>query len=271
MGLLVLLLLLAATGLAFRSLRARRRRATRRAEVFDDLLTLDVSGKAFEPHSLDALPDRAAAWLRNALAPGQPVSRTADIRYAGHLRAAPEDDWIPFRARERVAAGKGFIWEGRVAALGPLFLAGAEWFRDTRYESRFELQGLLTVTREAGGGDLRSARARFLLEHVWLPGCLLPELGAAWTESGEDRLAVVPAGWDVPLGLEIGPGGVLRSASVLRFRPETGRMVNFGMAVEREEVFDGHRLPSRISGGWGFGTDDYVEMFRASVESVRYF
>jgi hypothetical protein len=271
LDLLILLLLLAAAAGSFRLLRARRRRAMQRAEIFDDLLTLDLSGNAFEPHSLDALPERAAAWLRNALASGQPVSRTADIRYAGHLRAAPADDWLPYRARERVAAGRGFIWEGRVAALGPLFVAGAECFRGNSYESRFELQGLLTVTRETGEDHLRSARARFLLEHVWLPGCLLPELGAAWTATSEDQLAVVPAGWDVPLGLEIGPGGVLRSASVLRFRPETGRMVNFGMAVEREEVFDGHRLPSRISGGWGFGTDDYVEIFRSSVESVRFF
>jgi hypothetical protein len=271
LGLAFALLLLVAAGVAFHALRSRRRRAERRAEVFDDLLTLDVSGRAFDAPALDGLPDRAAAWLRNALVPGQPVSLTVDVRFAGYLRAPGENEWLPFRARERVAAGKGFIWEGRLAALGPFFLSGAEWFRDGRHESHFELQGLFPVVREHGDADVRAPRARFLLEHLWLPAALLPASGAAWSETGVGLAAVVPAGWDVPLGLGIEPGGVLRSASVLRFRPDTGRMANFGLSIEREGDFDGHRLPARFTGGWNFGTDDYVETVRVTVESVRYF
>ena len=271
MGLAFALLLLVAAGFAFQALRGRRLRAARRAEIFDDLLTLDVSGRAFDPPELDGLPDRGAAWLRNALVPGQPVSLTVDVRFAGQLRAAGEEEWLPFRARQRVTAGKGFIWEGRIAALGPFFLSGAEWFRDGRHESRFELQGLFPVSREDGKADGLSARARFLLEYLWLPAALLPSSGAAWSETGDGLAAVVPAGWEVPLGLGIEPGGVLKSASVLRFRPDTGRMANFGLSVEREADFEGHRLPARFTGGWDFGTDDYVETVRATVESVRYF
>ena len=271
MGPAIALLLLLAAGVSFQVLRSRRRRSARRAEVFDDLLTLDVSGREFRAPDLEGLPDRAAAWLRNALVPGQPVSLTVDVRLAGHIRAPGEDEWLPFRARQRVSAGKGFIWEGRLAALGPFFLSGAEWFRDGRHESRFDLQGLFPAVREGGEADGRAARSRFLLEHLWLPAALLPASGAAWSETGDGLAAVVPAGWNVPLGLGIEPGGVLRSASVLRFRPDTGRMANFGLSVEREGDFDGHRLPARFAGGWDFGTDDYVETIRATVESVRYF
>ncbi len=271
MGPAIAFLLLVSAVVAFYAWRGRRRRVARRAEVFDDLLTLDVSGRVFNPPDLDGLPERAAAWLRNALVPGQPVSLTVDVRFAGHLRAPGDTDWLPFRARQRVTAGKGFIWEGRLAALGPVFLSGAEWFRDGRHESRFELQGLIPVAREDEAAASRAARMRFLLEYLWLPAALLPSSGAVWSETGEGLAAVVPAGWDVPLGLGIEPGGVLRSASVLRFRPDTGRMANFGLRVEREADFDGHRLPARFAGGWDFGTDEYVETVRASVESVRYF
>ena len=271
MVLVFALLLLAAAGASFHVLRRRRLRAERRAEVFDNLLTLEVSGRVFDALDLGDLPDRAAAWLRSALVPGQPVSMTVDVRLAGYLRAPGEDEWLPFRARQRVAAGKGFIWEGRLAALGPFFLSGAEWFQDGRHESCFDLQGLFPVVREHGDADLRAARARFLLEYLWLPAALLPASGAAWSETSAGLVAVVPAGWDVPLGMSIEPGGVLRSASVLRFRPDTGRMANFGLSVEREGNFDGRRLPARFAGGWDFGTDSYVETVRATVESVRYF
>jgi hypothetical protein len=250
--------------------RARSRQRVRYAGVFDSLLTLDVSGDEFEPAELSGAPERAAAWLRSALPQGAARSRTVDVRLVGQLRAGPDDDWLPFRARERVAAGKGFIWEGRVATIGPVYLSGAEWLEQAGARSEFAWQGWLPAARTDGGDEDRSAGGRFLLEHVWLPASLLPTAGAVWEAVGE-RLAVTHAGWNVPLGLEIGPGGVLVSASVLRFRPDTGRMVNYGYRIEREAVFDGHRMPSRLSGGWGFGTDDYVETLRMTVESLRYF
>jgi len=49
---------------------------------------------------------------------GAPIPRTAETVFAGRLRLRPRGPWLPFGARETLAAASGFVFSAR-ARLGP--------------------------------------------------------------------------------------------------------------------------------------------------------
>jgi hypothetical protein len=50
---------------------------------------------------------------------------------------------------------------------------------------------------------------------------------------------------------------------IFRYQP-------FGAIVLEMGEFEGYRIPTRIDGGNGFGTDAYFPFFRARVTGVRF-
>ncbi|MEI2421283.1 DUF6544 family protein, partial [Arthrospira platensis SPKY2] len=90
------------------------------------LLQVNVGEERFVSDSVDPLPAPAQAYLRHALDDRARLARTVDLRMRGELRVAG-DDWVPFEARQRICAERGFIWEARIAALRGLWLRGTDW------------------------------------------------------------------------------------------------------------------------------------------------
>ena len=75
----------------------------------ENALVHDAVGK-FDDPELDGLPDPVQHFLRTAIAPGAPLSRTARLRMRGHIKVGR---WLPFRAREVLFPLRGFIWTAR--------------------------------------------------------------------------------------------------------------------------------------------------------------
>jgi hypothetical protein len=267
--LLVLLVLL--TGLGWLA-RARRLRAGRFARLNDLLVQVNAGDDRFLEDTIDGLPVPARIYLRHALAADRPLPRSADVRMSGSLRVGAED-WVPFEARQRICAERGFIWEAQIAALGPLEVEGADWLFGEDAGVEYTLGGWWPILERRDQDVARSALGRLMVELIWLPSALTPQRGARWMRGDTDRAVVTPAGSTTPMTLVVSDDGRLREASVVRRRVEANgetSIAPFGVSVEAEKCFGEFHVPSRLVVAWGIGTDDRQDFMRVAVDEISW-
>ncbi len=76
------------------------------------------------------------------------------------------------------------------------------------------------------------------------------------------------------LNLTIDDEGALQEASLLRYGNQIGRgqwgYAPFGMRVEQETTFGGCTIPSRMRGGWWYGTEWYTETIQFTIEGAEF-
>jgi hypothetical protein len=269
MLLLSLLVLLSGMGWLARARRLRRNRFNRIHEV---LLQANVGGERFDPDSLAELPEPAVRYLCHTLAPGAPLVRSVDVRMTGSLRVAA-DDWVPFEARQRVCAGRGFLWQARMAALGRLDVFGADWLFGDEAGMEYALADWWPVLSRRGGGLTRSAFGRLTTELIWLPAALAPQRGARWMPGDTDRAVVTPAGSNTSMTVVVGADGRLREASIVRCQVAANgelSLAPYGVSIESEEQWGEFRVPSRLVAAWGIGTDAREDFLRITVEDIHW-
>lgn len=267
---LLLLVLLAGAGWLARARRLRRARLERVHEV---LLQVNVAEEKFIVDSLDPLPTPAQAYLRHALGDGAALARTVDLRISGELRVTDED-WVPFEARQRVCAERGYIWHARIAAMKGLWLRGADWMLGEQAGLEYALADWWPVLDRRTPGVARSAAGRLMLELLWLPAALTPQRGARWSRGDGDRAVVTPAGGVTPMTVVVAQDGRLLEASIVRHRVSANgesSLLAFGVSVEAEAHFGELCVPSRLVAAWGIGTDDRRDFMRLSVDDIRWF
>lgn len=272
MPLIALLLLLAAlAGLGWLA-RARRLRQERVAHLREVLLQVNTSGDRFSSGTADALPVPAAQYLRHAIADNAPLARSVDVRMSGTLRVG-EDDWVPFEARQRICAERGFLWEARISVLRRLRVRGADWLFGDDGGAEYALAGWWPMLERGGAEIAKSAIGRLMVELLWLPSALTPQRGARWARGDADRAVVTPSGNSTPMTVVVGDDGRLREASVVRRRVSASGEVSvaaFGVTVESESRWGDYCVPSRMVAAWGIGTDDRQDFMRISVDDIRW-
>lgn len=253
--------------------RERRLRARRQDRVHEVLLQLNVSGDRFDSDSLDHLPVPAARFLHHSIGANAPLARTVDIRMSGSMRVGNDDDWVPFEARQRVCAERGFIWQARLAALRRLTLEGADWMFGDEAGSEYALADWWPVVNQRGDDVARSAAGRLMVELIWLPSALTPQRGASWSRGDADRAVVTPAGSSTPLTILVAENGAIREASIVRRQLSPGGEISvapYGVSVEAEERCGDFTVPTRVVAAWGIGTDDRRDFLRATVDDIRW-
>ncbi len=272
MPLIVLLLLLPLLAWVGWLARARRLRRERRDRVREVLLQANVGGDRFNAESVEGLPDPAARYLRHTLAPEAPLARSVDVRLSGSLRVAA-DDWVPFEARQRICAERGFIWEARIAVLRRLGVEGADWLFGDEAGIEYALEDWLPVVGQHGPETARSALGRLMVELVWLPSALTPQRGAHWARGDADRAVVTPSGGKTPMTIAVGDDGRLREASIVRRRVSANgetSIAPYGISVDEEERWGEFVVPARLTAAWGIGTDDRHDFMRITVDDLRW-
>ena len=64
------------------------------------------------------------------------------------------------------------------------------------------------------------------------------------------------------------------ASSIQRYGNHTAnkgyQYIPFGIKTEKEGVFGGYTIPTRVSAGWWFGTDRYEEDFRFGIAGAAY-
>ena len=236
------------------------------------------SPNRFDETMVDDLPDPVQRYFRYSIEPGAPLRTVAEISMEGEFslgdRAAPK--FVPMRARQIIAAPRGFVWRVRAGHNVPISGSDAAGFGNSW--SRFWLAGILPVARAGGDSDhLRAAFGRYVAEAVfWTPAALLPGIGVRWQPLNEAsaRVTVTLGNLEQAVDMTVDASGQLTKVVFQRWSDanaaKTYQRQPFGGYLSDYRSFSGFRLPTRIEAGNHFETDDYYPFFKATVTSVSF-
>jgi hypothetical protein len=202
------------------------------------------------------LPAPAQRLLRHTLRPGVPLASVVMLDMTGEIRLRR---WMPFRARQVLAARAGFVWAPRVER-PPLAVTGANTDSEGRGSLDFRLWGLVLVARASAPDTDRSTAGRLAAETVvWLPRALTPAMGARWTAVDETRAIVnVPVDdQSVAVTVAVDRDGRPCDLSLQRWGTPDGREPGaypFGGDIDDERTFAGVTIASSGRVGWWWGT-----------------
>jgi hypothetical protein len=217
----------------------------------------------FDPAELDGLPEPVRRHLTQAIAPGTPLHTSARLAMRGQIKVGR---WLPFRARQVLSPGHGFVWTARAAGV----IAGTDRYLDGAGASRWRLAGLVTVAAGEGPDVSRSAAGRAGAEGIWLPTALLPRFGVRWTAPAEDRVTAALAVGETPVTVELrlDPAGRIASVALDRWGDpgDSGSFAwhRFGGRITGYASFGGLTIPAQGRLGW-----DGDEFFRYRVTGLE--
>lgn len=247
--------------------------AADRAAAWDELTRPPPPRGTLDLDALADLPAPAQRLLHRALTPGMMLTPTVVLEMEGTIRLKA---WTPFRGREVISAGTGFVWEA-TAGKPPLAVKGGDTFLRGTATLDFRLWRLVPVARASGSDTARSAAGRLAAETVvWAPQALTPQLGATWTPI-DTTLANVTlrAGEHVAtVTVTVDAHGRLQEVSTQRWgNPDSGEFgfYPFGGAVEEHADFDGVTIATVGRVGWWWGTERQAdgEFFRYRITDMR--
>lgn len=225
------------------------------------LLAAPAAG-AFDPEMVAGVPEPGRRYLLHALAPGTPLA--AAVRLEVHFRMrlrADSEIFTDLPGVETLAPPRGFVWSAR-ARIGLLPVRVRDRYADGRGEVNIRALGVLPVVCARGPDVDRSARGRLAIESVWLPSALLPGPGVVWEGLSAERarVALTVDGEAIPLTLTVGEDGGLREVVMRRhgdYGVDSWQALPYGVAVGSEATFGGYTVPTRLRGGWWYGSDRY--------------
>jgi hypothetical protein len=217
----------------------------------------------FGPGELEGLPEPVRRHLAQAIAPGTPLHTSARLTQRGQIKIGR---WLPFRARQVLSPGRGFVWTARAAGL----IAGSDRYLDGAGAMRWRLAGLVTVAAGEGPDISRSAAGRAGGEGIWLPTALLPRFGVRWSAPSEDLVTAAFAVGETPVTLELRleSGGRIVALAFDRWGDPgaSGRFGwhRFGGQLTGQASFGGLTVPAQGRLGW-----DGDESFRYRITRLE--
>lgn len=224
----------------------------------------------FGDEELVGLPAPVARYFRAAIAPGAPLSRSADLDMRGSLKLGGR--WLRMRAHEVLAPHDGFVWRARVAGV----ISGSDRGIDGLGAMDWKLLGVVPVVHVDGADIGRSAAGRAAGEAVWVPTALLPRFDVRWAAASDHDITArfTVAGEDVTLDLRIDDVGDVQWVRFERWGdPErTGAFAFHPFAFEADETltFGPYRIPGAGSAGWLYESDSSSdgEFFRCTITAL---
>jgi uncharacterized protein DUF6544 len=234
--------------------------------------------RIFSETQLAGLPPPARRYLARALPAGVPLASAVEVALEQRVKADKTQLDSPFHVyplKLVLAAGRGMVVSGRMKASIPRSVLF--WYAEGAGRGREALFDLVPVLLSAGENVARTLRGRALYELFFLPSALLPQSGATWEGIDEERarVAVTLDGEAMTLTLRIAPDGRLLEVTAPRWG-STGTAdggfthIPFGMVVEEDGTFDGYTIPTRLRGGWWYGTERYIESIRLLASGARF-
>jgi len=238
--------------------------------------SLQVSGEpdgVFSPEMVEGLPDVAQRYLLHAIQPGTQLAHRVEIRMSGMIKPKEDATWMPLQATQILTPGRGFIWKAKAKAAGPVFMRITDHYADRHGRMRVTLLGLLTMVNASNPDIAKSAAGRLMGEYVWLPTAFLSQYGSVWQEvdSLHAKVTLTLDGLTTTLTLTINEQGRLKEVVFPRWEDDVKKFVPFGVVIKEEQKFGGYTIPSQLHGGWGYGSENYKEFFRFTIEQAIFY
>jgi len=236
--------------------------------------SLDIAGSR-EPFAEDMVADLPAPVQRyflHAIEPGTPLVASVQFTMSGSIRNSAGAPWMPLTARQVLTPHHGFVWRAK-AQQGPLLMTVKDHYSEGEGRMRIELLGLVPFVNATGPDLSKSALGRLVAESFWVPATLLPRHGVSWKAVDDEHIQATftVAGETSTLELTIDADGQVREIVLpRRWNADDREYVPFGGVADEERTFAGYTIPSAVRIGWGYGTDDYVEGIRLTLETAAF-
>lgn len=232
------------------------------------------SGTASPPADFSALPAPARRYLAHALGDEPGAAAGVRLRMGGSVVQA--DRRLALSARETLVPPHGFVWRAR-ARIGPMLVTVRDFYYQRASRVDVRLLGLVPMGGERGPDTMASSRGRLAAESVWVPSMLAPRPGVRWDEV-DDECAQVQLDIDgvtETLTLRVNPEGRLVELWMHRWGDvgvERHQALPYGFRVTAERRFDRYTIPSKLEGGWWYGTERYDpdRASRFTIEAAEY-
>jgi hypothetical protein len=227
----------------------------------------------FDRAIVDGLDEPVRRYFGHALADAAPLSRGVRLQLSGYIRVGV---WLRFTS-VWLGDGHSFSWEA-TAGPGSLPLlrvhdqfADGIGFMDIRVRPPFKRLPALKLLHAENDDTARSGAGRAALEALWTPASLLPSRGVMWRAESDE---LIIATWDIPperpeLRITVDRDGAVRSWRANRWRDGKTGYLPFGADVHAERTFGTLTVPSRLTAGWGHGTDGWAPFFRSEVTALE--
>lgn len=261
----------AAGALALGARRALTDRAARAAEA--DLLAADPPAEVFSEEVVDGLPEPAQRYLLHAIAPGTPLAAACRLEMEGTMTPTPGGASTSLTATEVLAPRHGFVWTAR-ARMSGLPVRVRDLYHANRGGVEVTALGAIPIPLGGPSADLtRSARGRLVAEAVWCPTALVhPCVSWEAVDADRARFTLAVDGVPVSVTLRVAEDGTLLDVAMERWGDVLGgswQRLPYGFGVDEEATFGGVTIPTRLTGGWLYGTDRFDPASAASFSVSR--
>lgn len=232
----------------------------------------------FEPAMVSHLPEVVQRYFLHAIAPGTPLRTTVQLQLKGTflLGDGTNSQLYDMEASQILAPPNQFVWTPTLRS-GLLTITGSDALVDGKAWTRFWIASLLPVANVPSSADLvRSAQFRAAIEGIWAPASLLPRDGIIWKATGPNTASVTMELSEGPIVAELTMDRTGALTEIVGQRWSNAnphklfRLQPFGGTMEREATFEGYTIPSVVTVGNMFGTDDYFPFYRAQILQAVY-
>lgn len=229
----------------------------------------------FTEDMVASLPSPVQRYFLHAITPGTPLASAVTLEMSGSFRLGQDKPWVPMQAKQRISLLKGFVWQATVGR-GLSQFVGADYYIKGTGRMRFSLWGLVPLVNAHTHDIARSSIGRLAGEFVWLPSALLPQQGVIWQAIDERTVqaSFVIDDEPVTLRLIVDADGKVLQLSLPRWGDATEdgswSYIPFGVEFQAEQQFGGFTIPSQMNAGWWFGTERYLEFFRATIAKAEF-
>lgn len=215
----------------------------------------------FSPDLVADLPEPARRYLLHAIAPGTPLAAAVRLHMEGTMTPKPGSPPLALTADETLAPRRGFVWTAHARMFGMPVRVIDHYFEQNG-GIQVHLLGLAPLPFSGNREDVtRSSRGRLIGEAAWCPTVLVaPDISWEAVDDEHAQFTYAVGGESISVTVHVGPAGTPRAFTLNRWGDvgvPAHRLLPYGFAVEEEATFEGVTIPTRLRGGWWYGTDRY--------------
>ena len=260
--------LLTAAGLGARRLLSD----SQAARIEAALLATPDTQSVFLEADLAPLPEPAQRYLRHAIALGTALAPACRLWMEGTMTPTPGAPSTEFTAVETLAPRRGFVWTASAQMKG-LPVRVRDHYVENDGGVDVAALGIVPIPLGSGPDVTRSSRGRLIAEAMWCPTALVhPNIRWETVDADRARYTMTVDGEAVTVTLRVDADGALREVTLNRWGDAEGkpwRLLPYGFRVEEERTFDGVTIPTRLTGGWLYGTERFDSTSAASFTVHR--
>jgi len=240
-------------------------------------LNIKSAGENFSKETVLALPPLAQRYFLHTIRPGTPLAASVQLRISWDIRVerGEKSTWMPLKAVQILTPQRGFVWKANIRK-GVIYFSEVDYYWKGTGRVALRFLGLIPLLAARGEDGAKSAVGRLVIESVLLPAGLLPQQGVVWKDVDDEHVRVTCTVDDeeLEMTLAVDASGRLREVVMQRWGEGGDKRgydyIPFGIAVHEERIFNGYTIPSRMSAGWWYGTDRYVESIRWTIEEAQF-